>query len=82
MIKLPGHYRWSSFCHNVGTRKISFITTHPIYMALGACDQMRRRAYAAFFRYELDEFDVKQIRDAWQTGTRLGNDLFREKVER
>jgi putative transposase len=82
MVKLPGHYRWSSFCHNVGIREISFITMHPIYKTLGACSQNRHHAYAELFRYDLDKADMKKIRDASQTGTPLGNDLFREKLEK
>ena len=35
MVDLPGHYRWSSFCHNVGARKISFLSPHAIYQELG-----------------------------------------------
>ena len=30
----------------------------------------------------MDEADLKDIRAAWQTGTPLGNDYFREKIER
>ncbi len=31
MVELPGHYRWSSFCHNIGQRKVSFISPHRLY---------------------------------------------------
>ena len=81
MVELPGHYRWSSFCHNVGTKKISFLSPHVIYQGLGDCEGTREKAYQLLFKGHLDETDLKRIREAWQTGTPLGNDWFREKVE-
>jgi len=38
MVELPGHYRWSSFCHNIGTREISFLSFHQIYSELSNCE--------------------------------------------
>jgi putative transposase len=34
------------------------------------------------FNVHVDETDLKDIRAAWQTGTPLGNDYFRKKIER
>ena len=81
MVELPGQYRWSSFCHNIGTRKIGFITPHPIYHGLGDNEKARQQAYEELFKGHIDEIDMKRIREAWQTGTPLGNDYFRERVE-
>jgi putative transposase len=82
MVDLPGHYRWSSFCHNAGNRQISFIKPHPIYCALGRDKQDRYDAYQKLFEGHIDKEDMQRIRDSWQTGTPLGNDLFRDKIER
>ena len=82
MVELPGHYRWSSFCHNIGQRQISFITPHDVYESLGRDVGARCEAYAKLFDADIDAKDLKRIREAWQTGTPLGNDLFREKIER
>ncbi|MFY0678924.1 MAG: transposase [Neptuniibacter sp.] len=81
MVELPGQYRWSSFCHNIGERPISFISPHTIYQALGSDQEERSRAYSSLFQGYIDRDEMKRIRDAWQTGTPLGNDSFREKVE-
>ena len=81
MVDVPGHYRWSSFCHNSGTRKISFVCGHPVYMSLGKSDKNRHAAYHELFNGHIDPGLVKQIADAWQTGTPLGNQLFRDKIE-
>ena len=81
MVRLPNQYRWSSFCHNIGAKPISFITPHAIYLRLGKDDKDRHRAYESLFAGDIDQADMKNIRDAWQTGTPLGNDYFRGKVE-
>ena len=81
MVEMPGHYRWSSFCHNIGTKKISFLSSHAIYQGLGACEEARQKAYQFLFKAHIDEANLKRIRESWQTGTPLGNDWFREKVE-
>jgi putative transposase len=81
MVEVPGHYRWSSFCHNAGVREISFIQFHPLYHQLGASPAERSNAYQALFSSHIEQSVMKKIADAWQTGTPLGNDRFREKVE-
>jgi putative transposase len=81
MVELPNHYRWSSFCHNVGNKKINFIKPHPIYMALGSNDEERYKIYKSLFEADIDKAELKRISESWQSGTPLGNDYFREKVE-
>lgn len=81
MVDLPGHYRWSSFCHNIGERQISFIQSHPIYNALGHSKNDRYHAYQKLFSNQLSSEEMKHIRESWQTGTPLGNDVFREIIE-
>lgn len=82
MVELPGHYRWSSFCHNIGEGGISFVKPHPVYNGLG-CDRSERiAAYQELFSSCLEPEDVKRIRESWKTGTPLGNDMFREKIEK
>jgi len=79
MVDLPNHYRWSSFHHNIGGKKISFLSFHPIYLSLGACGKSRGLAYKAMFEGSLNKTDMKHIRGAWQTGTPLGNSYFRRR---
>ena len=81
MVKSPSHYRWSSFCHNTGLRAIKLISPHPVYLTLGRSDKERHAAYAALFHSHLGGGRVQQITAAWLTGTPLGSDYFREKVE-
>ncbi len=81
MVEAPGHYRWSSFCHNAGLREISFITQHEVYFGLGKTGEERIQAYTSLFDGYIDAEKLKNIGEAWQTGTPLGSDMFREKVE-
>jgi len=81
MVESPSHYRWSSFCHNSGLRAISFVRYHSVYISLAGNDKARFETYKELFRSQLDQEVMKQIADAWLTGTPLGNDYFREKVE-
>lgn len=82
MVELPGHYRWSSFCHNIGTKRINFLTPHTLYNALGREEKERYKNYQALFKGHINSDDISRIRESWQTGTPLGNDLFQEKVEK
>ena len=78
----PGQYRWSSYRCNAQGKADELITPHPLYTALGRTRASRQEAYRALFKAHVDENDLKAIRAAWQTGTPLGNDYFREKIER
>ena len=80
MVASPSHYRWSSFAHHAGTRKISMIRTHPLYDAMGETPNARSDAYLALFKSALDSAAMKKIKDAWITGTPLGNDYFKQMV--
>ena len=81
MVDVPSHYRWSSYCHNTGVKKIKFIKFHQTYLALGPTKGLRSKAYINLFMQDLTSAEMKHMRDAWQTGTPLGSDRFIEKVE-
>jgi len=81
MVELPGHYRWSSFCHNSGEKHIQLINYHNCYLSLGTNDQARQESYLGLFNIDLSRDDMKRIRETWQSETPLGNDYFLQKVE-
>jgi len=81
MVERPGQYRWSSFCHNSGVREIRFLRFHASYESLGDTPEGRRQAYCALFNGHIERSDIERIREAWQTGTPLGNDRFKEKIQ-
>jgi len=81
MVRFPAYYLWSSYRHNGQGKVNEVITPHAIYKALGRTNASRQEAYKALFKAHLDKGVLDEIRSAWQTGTLLGNDYFRQKIE-
>lgn len=81
MVRSPAHYRWSSYRYNAQGKEDNLVTPHALYQKLGRTGADRREAYKALFRAHLDEGVLDEIRAACQTGTPLGNDYFRQKIE-
>jgi putative transposase len=81
MVETPGEYPWSSYRANAFGEKDSLLTHHLLYRRLGADPAARQAAYRELFRTSLAPEQVHGIRAAWQTGTPLGNDRFREQIE-
>lgn len=81
MVRSPGKYRWSSYCFNGQGKQDVMITPHAIYQKLGKSRATRQKAYNTLFKTHLDKGALDDIRSAWQTGTPLGNDQFRKKIE-
>ncbi len=82
MVKSPGAYRWSSYGVNALGKENKIIKAHSLYKTLGRNAAQRREAYKSLFKAHVDEKELNEIRASWQTGTPLGNDYFKEKVER
>ena len=82
MVSSPSEYPWSSYQSNALGHDDSLITPHPVYLALAKTAHARFAAYKAMFSAHVDEKDILDIRKAVQTGTPLGNDYFREKIEK
>ena len=82
MVRHPAYYRWSSYRHNAKGNEDELVAPHPLYLSLGKGAKSRTTAYHALLKAHLEEDHVEMIRAAWQTGTPLGNDYFREMVEK
>lgn len=81
MTQSPADYRWSSYRSNALEKANALITPHPLYLGLGKTSNARLKAYKGLFKGHVDKNDLKDIRNAWQTGTPLGNDAFKRKIE-
>jgi len=81
MVANAKEYAWSSYLHNAYGRKNALLTKHKIYLALGNDELSQRKAYRELFKNDNEE-DLDSIRAAWQTGTPLGNDRFKEMIEK
>ena len=82
MVKTASDYHWSSYAANAKGHSDSLITYHELYLTLGRTRQSRQDAYNALFKTHMAKETINEIRAAWQTGTPLGNDRFRDKIER
>ncbi len=82
MVKTAAAYRWSSYAANARGIEDSLITYHELYMALGSTKQTRKDAYKAMFKVNIEKNTIEKIRIAWKSGMPLGNDRFRDKIER
>ena len=82
MTKAPDQYRWSSYRFNALGKRDKLITPHELYLGMGKTDIIRLEAYRDLFKAHVDDNVINDFRDALQTGTPLGNDFFREKIER
>ena len=82
MVSAPEEYAWSSYQANGVGETIKLWTPHPIYQQLGTTRQERLKAYRELFRGHLDPALINQIRQATNKGMALGNDRFRDEIEK
>ena len=82
MVRRPRDYPYSSHGGNALGRSDPLLTPHELYTQLGATPEDRCQAYRALFRGRLGEETLQEIREATNKAWVLGNDRFRDKVER
>ncbi|MBJ7536173.1 transposase [Marinomonas transparens] len=81
MVEHPVLYPWSSFHHNSGAKQFSFITPHSSYNVLGRNLEERTHNYLSLFEHHQETSESVSIHNAWQTGTPLGDNYFKESIE-
>jgi putative transposase len=81
MVEEPGGYRWSSHAANAEACPDPVITPHPLYLELGRTQAERCRRYRSMFPAQLGAAQLALIRSACQSGTPLGTDRFRCRIE-
>ena len=81
MVSRPEHYVWSSYRANALGEMNPVVTPHPLYVALGD-DQQRASVYRQMFPVKLDDMLLDDVRNAVQTGTPLGGQRFKQKIEK
>ena len=81
MVKSPGAYRWSSYSANGLGKHNDLIHKHALYKALARTTPVRIQVYRDMFKAQVDDSILSDIRASWQTGTPLGNDHFKKKIE-
>jgi putative transposase len=82
MTEDPAHYQWSSYRANGLGRENKLLSPHPLYLGLGDTAVGRQASYRSLFRSELDQAAVSDVRLALAHNRPLGNERFREEIER
>jgi putative transposase len=82
MVDHPGDYDWSSYDANAQGKANPMIKPHLLYRHLGQSDTARQSAYRQLFQGAVSKKDIEAIRAATNAGWALGNDRFRDKIEK
>ena len=82
MVKHPGDYRWSSYHFNAYGHRNNLITPHPVYMAISLDRDCRLRCYRELFNRTLSKDLVHKIRNAANFSMPLGNNRFKDQIQR
>jgi len=77
----PRQYQWSSYRLNAFGQLVSGLSCHEAYCRLGEDENARQSAYRALFDAHVDKNELSDIRRCYKTGTPLGNDYFKARVE-
>jgi REP-associated tyrosine transposase len=81
MVKNGAEYPWSSYHFNALGQEDDLLTMHALFESLGPDKTARNKAYQALFASHMTDNLTQEIRAAWQTGTPLVNDRFKEQIE-
>lgn len=82
MVTRPEEYPWSSYRSNGLAEVNPLIRPHNCYFTLGHKLEERCHAYRALFRHQIPDEDIHAIRKASQRNFPLGNDRFKQEIEK
>ena len=82
MVPHPSEYPWSSYrCNALG--QLNEIETPQLeYMRLGKTDEGRQTAYRQLFKQHITETCMNEIREATNKAWVLGNDRFKQRLQK
>ena len=81
MVDKPEDYPWSSYRATALGEHNPLLCPHTLYRGLGASARERQSAYRKGCTTRLDPAMLRDLRSCLQTGTPLGNDRFRARIE-
>lgn len=82
MVMHPGDYPWSSYRHHAYGEQNRVIQDHDLYYQLAGNREKRRMVYRDLFLTDLGKAQLHAIRKAANFSMPLGNDRFREDIEK
>ncbi|MEP5765564.1 MAG: transposase [Halieaceae bacterium] len=81
IVEFPEDYLWSSYGSNALGLKSSLISPHKSYLALGASQEQRQRAYRGLFVAREGDLSIEEIRLATNKGLAFGGARFKDEFE-
>ena len=81
MVEHPAQYRWSSYAANAQGIDNAIIQPHELYLSLGKTPEARQAAYRGLFATAIHSDELDLVRASLHSGTPLGNDCFKKKIE-
>ncbi len=82
MVRRSRDYPYSSHGGNALGKGDPLITPHDLYLLLGKTPEVRCQDYRALFRSKLGEETLQEIREATNKAWVLGDNRFRDRIER
>ena len=82
MVEHPSRYPWSSYHCNAHGSDDSRVTHHSLYKQLGHTDDERQKAYRQLFQARISDLTLEEIREATNKAWVLGNERFKEKIDK
>jgi putative transposase len=82
MVKDPADYIWSSYqCNGLG-KQSDLCRPHLQYLSLSSDNEERYRVYRDLFTCHVDDELIDDIRKSLNSGLALGNDYFKDEIEK
>jgi putative transposase len=82
MASYPSEYPWSSYRQTALGQPDIMVTPHSVYRRLGRTVPERQAAYRQLFKARIANKTLAEIREATNKAWVLGNDRFKDKIER
>lgn len=82
LVQRPAQYPYSSYARNAAGKTDDLITEHPIYQSLGKTQTLRLAAYRRLFADTIAPELLTLIRDTSNASQLLGDDRFKDQIER
>ncbi len=82
MVAHPSEYPWSSYHRNAQGQTNELVTPQLEYQRLGKTDEDRQAAYRQLFKCHIAESSLNEIRDATNKAWVLGDDRFKQRIQK
>lgn len=82
MVNDPANYIWSSYPCNALGKQSDLCQPHLQYLALSHSKEERYKIYRDLFKAYVDDELIEDIRQSVNSGLALGNDHFKDEIEK